>query len=57
MDMARAAWAAKRFFNFETVIPCHYKTFPALEQSAAAMRDALPGVDVIEAEVMTPITL
>ncbi|MEL6234490.1 MAG: metal-dependent hydrolase, partial [Pseudomonadota bacterium] len=28
MDMARAAYAAKTFFAFETVIPCHYKTFP-----------------------------
>lgn len=57
MDMARAAFAAKRFFNFETVIPCHYKTFPLLEQSAGAMREALPGVAVIEAEVMAPFEL
>lgn len=57
MDMKRAAWAAKRFFNFRTVIPCHYKTFPPLEQSAAAMRAALPGVDVIEAEVLVPMRL
>lgn len=57
MGMARAAWAAKRFFNFRTVIPCHYKTFPILEQSAAVMREALPGVEVIEAEVMTPFEL
>lgn len=54
MDMKRAAWAAKRFFEFETVIPCHYKTFPLLEQSAEAMRAALPGVRVVEAEVMEP---
>ena len=30
MDMARAAYAAKKYFNFKTVIPCHYKTFPLL---------------------------
>ncbi len=54
MDMKRAAWAAKRYFNFETVIPCHYRTFPLLEQSAAAMKEALPGVRVIEAEPMEP---
>lgn len=54
MDMKRAAWAAKRFFEFETVIPCHYKTFPLLEQSAETMRAALPGVRVVEAEVMEP---
>lgn len=57
MDMRRAAYAAKTFFDFKTVIPCHYKTFPILEQSAAALAEALPGVDVIEPEVMQPIAL
>ena len=57
MDMARAAYAAKRYFNFRTFIPCHYRTFPALEQSAAAVATALPGVQVIEPQVMQPITL
>ncbi|MEL6598137.1 MAG: metal-dependent hydrolase [Pseudomonadota bacterium] len=57
MDMRRAAAAAKMFFEFETVIPCHYQTFPILEQSAATLKDALPGVDVVEPEVMRPITL
>ncbi|SMO37069.1 metal-dependent hydrolase [Paracoccus laeviglucosivorans] len=57
MDMKRAAWAARKYFNFRTVIPCHYKTFPLLEQNADAMVAALPGVNVIEPEVMTPITL
>jgi L-ascorbate metabolism protein UlaG (beta-lactamase superfamily) len=57
MDMARAAYAAKRFFKFKTVIPCHYKTFPLLEQSAEKLREGLPGVTVIEPEVMAPIDL
>lgn len=57
MDMARAAYAAKRYFDFKTVIPCHYRTFPLLEQSAQVLIDALPGVDVIEPEVMKAITL
>lgn len=57
MDMARAGYAAKRYFNFKTVIPYHYKTFPALEQSAQVLADALPGVRVIEPEVMEAITL
>lgn len=57
MGMKRAAWAAKRYFNFETVIPCHYRTFPLLEQSAAAMKDALPGVRVIEPEPMESFEL
>ncbi len=57
MDMRRAAFAAKMFFNFETVIPCHYQTFEVLEQSAEALKKGLPNVNVIEPEVMRPITL
>ncbi|GIX13399.1 MAG: UPF0173 metal-dependent hydrolase [Paracoccaceae bacterium] len=55
MDMKRAAWAAKTYFDFRTVIPCHYRTFPILEQSAEALKAALPGVRVIEPEVLVPI--
>ena len=57
MDMRRAAYAAKTFFDFKTVIPCHYRTFPILEQSAEALARALPGVDVIEPQVMQAIAL
>ncbi|MEM8555864.1 MAG: metal-dependent hydrolase [Pseudomonadota bacterium] len=57
MDMARAAYAAKRFFQFKTVIPCHYKTFPILEQSANDLIAGLPDVQVIEPEVLVPIEL
>ncbi len=57
MDMKRAAYAAKKFFNFETVIPCHYRTFPILEQSAEVLQAGLPGVRVIEPQVLEPIEL
>jgi L-ascorbate metabolism protein UlaG (beta-lactamase superfamily) len=57
MDMARAAYAAKRYFNFRTVIPCHYRTFPVLAQSAEVLRDGLPGVDVVEPDVLVPIVI
>jgi len=57
MDMKRAAYAARRYFTFKTVIPCHYKTFPALEQSAQPLIDALPGVDVKTPEVMETIEI
>ncbi|HQY43047.1 MAG TPA: metal-dependent hydrolase [Paracoccaceae bacterium] len=57
MDMKRAAWAARKYFDFKVVIPCHYRTFPILEQSARALVDGLPGVRVIEPQVMEPITL
>lgn len=55
MDMKQAAYAAKRYFNFKTVIPCHYKSFPILEQDAKDLIEGLPGVEVIEPEVMTAI--
>jgi len=57
MDMEQAAWAAKKYFAFKTVIPGHYRTFPALEQSAQVLAEGLPGVDVIEPQVLQPITL
>ncbi|WP_375259622.1 metal-dependent hydrolase [Citreimonas sp.] len=57
MDMKQAAWAAKTYFDFKTVIPCHYRTFPLLEQSADALKQGLPSVGVIEPQVMQPITL
>lgn len=57
MDMARAAHAAKTFFAFKTVIPCHYKTFPILAQSAEPLVEALPGVDVRTPEVMETLEL
>ncbi len=52
MDMKRAAYAARTFFDFKTVIPCHYRTFPLLEQSAEALVAGLPGVDVREPQVL-----
>lgn len=55
MDMKRATYAAKRFFNFKTLIPCHYRTFPLLEQSAEIMKEWLEGVDVVEPEVLNPM--
>lgn len=56
MDMARAAYAARRYFDFKTVIPCHYRTFPLLAQDASVLKAGLPGVNVIEPQVLEPIT-
>ena len=57
MGMERAAFAARTFFNFRTVIPCHYRTFPLLEQSADALKAGLPGVNVLTPEVMETVTV
>lgn len=57
MDMKRAAYAARRFFNFKTVIPCHYNTFDILEQDIAPMVEAVPAANVIEPEVLVAIDI
>lgn len=57
MDMKRAAYAAKRYFDFKTVIPCHYGTFPLLEQSADALVKALPDVDVRTPKILETIEI
>lgn len=56
MDMERAAWAARKYFAFRWVIPCHYKTYPILAQDAQPLKAGLPpGTEVIEPEVLEPI--
>ena len=57
MDMKAAAWAARKFFDFKVVIPCHYKTFPLLAQSADELVAGLPGVDVRTPDVMESVEL
>jgi L-ascorbate metabolism protein UlaG (beta-lactamase superfamily) len=57
MDMKRAAYAAKKYFNFEKLIPCHYKTFPLLEQSADFLIKEIGSDIVIEPEVMNAIQI
>lgn len=57
MDIPRAAYACKKFFDFKVVIPSHYGTFPILAPSAEPLRDALPGVDVRLPDVMDPVEL
>jgi len=36
MGAKTAAMACQRFFDFRTVLPCHYGTFPIIDQSADA---------------------
>lgn len=57
MDMKKAAWAAKKYFDFKTVIPCHYKTFPVLAQTADELISRLPGVNVRTPGVMETIEI
>jgi L-ascorbate metabolism protein UlaG (beta-lactamase superfamily) len=57
MDMTRAAFAARKFFKFKTVLPSHYRTFGLLAQDANPLKNGLPGVNVVEPDVMKPIRL
>ena len=58
MDMARAAYAARKYFRFQTVIPCHYRTFPLLAQDASVLRAGLSAeIEVIEPQVLVPIVI
>lgn len=57
MDARRAAFACRKFFNFAAVIPCHYATFPLLEQTADGFAEAVAPTRVIAPKVMerTPL--
>ncbi|WP_395697501.1 metal-dependent hydrolase [Methylocella sp.] len=46
MGAKTAALAARRFFHFETVVPCHYGTFDLLDQTPDAFVAAMAGSGV-----------
>lgn len=53
MDGAQAALAVRRYFRFETVIPCHYGTFDMIAPDPSAFVEAMQGrgVDVRVLEI------
>lgn len=53
MGGAVAALACQRYFDFRTVIPCHYGTFPIIEETADAFVSAMEGSSTTVA-VMQP---
>ena len=57
MDARRAAFACGRFFKFEGVIPCHYKTFPLLAQSADEFAELVSPTPVHALEVMGSVEI
>lgn len=57
MDSTRAAYACKKFFDFEAVIPCHYATFPILEPNADAFVAKVGPLKVLVPTVMETIEL
>lgn len=57
MDGTRAAWGCSRFFEFKSVIPAHYKTFPLLAQSADDFVAGMGSVPVHVLDVMGSVEL
>ncbi len=51
MDGPTAALACKRFFNFKTVIPSHYGTFPIIEPDASKFLAEMDGENVAVLEI------
>lgn len=51
MGGAVAALACRRFFNFETVIPCHYGTFAIVDQTADRF---VAGMEGASSKVLVP---
>jgi L-ascorbate metabolism protein UlaG (beta-lactamase superfamily) len=53
MDAKQAALACKRYFNFTTIIPMHYATFPIIEQNASKFLAEMAGYNVVVPAVGT----
>lgn len=51
MGARTAGFACKTFFDFETVLPCHYGTFPVLDASADKFVSEMGGDTVIVPKV------
>jgi len=54
MGAKAAALACKRFFDFDTVIPCHYGTFPIIDPTADKFVAAMGDHEVLVPEVGVP---
>ena len=59
MGGAVAALACRRYFDFDTIVPCHYGSFPIIDQDASKFLDAMEGDAgrVRVAEVGQPLDL
>lgn len=54
MGAKSAALACRRFFDFETVVPCHYGTFPVIDQTPDKFLAEMAGQNVLVPEVGVP---
>jgi L-ascorbate metabolism protein UlaG (beta-lactamase superfamily) len=51
MGARTASLACKKFFQFETIVPCHYGTFPVLDQTADKFVAEMTGHNVVVPKV------
>src|SRR3990170_376945 len=54
MGAKTAALVCKRFFQFELIVPCHYGTFPVLDETADKFIAEMGGNTVLVPEVGVP---
>ncbi|MEW5963428.1 MAG: metal-dependent hydrolase [Pseudomonadota bacterium] len=57
MGARTAAYACKTFFSFDAVIPCHYGTFPIIDQTADKFVAAMEGRNVVVPKVGQAVEL
>ena len=57
MGARTAAMACKRFYNFETAIPCHYGTFGLLDATADRFVAEMGGKGVTVPKVGAAFTI
>ena len=51
MGAKTASLACKKFFQFETIVPCHYGTFPIIDQTADKFAAEMAGQNVVVPKV------
>ena len=51
MGAKTAALACKKYFQFETIVPCHYGTFPIIDQTADKFVAEMTGQNVVVPKV------
>ena len=57
MGARTAALACRSYFDFKTVIPCHYGTFPIIDQSPDKFIAEMAGQTVLVPEIGAPVEL
>ncbi len=57
MGARTAAYACKTFFEFKTVFPAHYGTFPIIDQTADAFVAEMKGHNIVVPKLGEAVTV